>query len=240
MASRRHRNDLGALALALVMGAGCGGSSNTAPDGRAGAGGRGGAAGAAGGGAAGAAGGAAGTGVAGSAGGAAGSAGGAAAGATAGAGGTCIGYGAFPAILDCVYSPPPNNPSCADCLNALGGPETACACLTGAAQTNCQALLDCMAPGVFACAVPASIVLGVPFPGPQYCFCSDKSCSKGADGPCAAQFEAVAGSTDPAEVLNQLSESSTTLYKAVDEALLWQQTLSRGCSLLCSCVPNSR
>jgi hypothetical protein len=186
--------------------------------------------GAAGGGAAGSAGGAAGNGVAGSAGGAAGGGG---AGAAGGTGGMCTNY--FPAILDCVYdSRPDTTASCGSCLEFNSNlAETACACLTGAAQTNCRALLDCMAPGLFSCVVPET-VLGIPFPLPDDCFCSDEKCSQGADGPCAAQFEAVAGSTDPAEVMKQLNDKSTTVYQAVFEAIAWKR--AQGCSLYCSCV----
>jgi hypothetical protein len=70
--------------------------------------------------------------------------------------------------------------------------------------------------------------------GPGVCFCSDAICSSGANGPCAAQFEMVAGSTDPAAVLNQLQDPSTTVARLVKEGERFAHTAA--CGRSCQCL----
>jgi hypothetical protein len=108
---------------------------------------------------------------------------------------------------------------------ALGGGDTVCACLTGTAKTDCQALLTCMSPIFFTCAVSTS---------PTACYCSDATCSSGANGPCAAQFQAVAGTANPAEVVAQLQDPSTTVTRALAEAHRFSMTAA--CGMFCGCL----
>jgi hypothetical protein len=70
---------------------------------------------------------------------------------------------------------------------------------------------------MFDCPVPGGYR---DYPGKPYCYCSDDTCSKGADETCAPTFQAVARSTDDAEVLRQLKDSTTTLYH-VARYLYW-------------------
>ncbi len=154
-------------------------------------------------------------------GGAAGAAGGGgAAGGQAGA--SCSGN-ALPAHFDCQSRP---QSTCAQCLVALGGGDTVCNCLTGSAKVNCQALLTCTSPIFFTCAVSGAT--------PTRCYCSDSTCSKGADGPCAAQFQAVAGTSDPTAVIEQLSDPSTTVARVSQEAT--RLGLTAGCGMYCGCL----
>jgi hypothetical protein len=105
----------------------------------------------------------------------------------------------------------------------LAGGDTVCACMSGTEKTNCQGLLSCMAPTFFSCAL-----------GPGVCFCSDASCSSGANGRCASQFETVAGTTDPAQVLEQINDASSTVFRLVQEATRFAHTTA--CGMYCSCL----
>jgi hypothetical protein len=92
--------------------------------------------------------------------------------------------------------------------------DLVCSSLSGAAAVKCGALLNCIA-------------ISRPPNTPLYgcvsrldCYCSGfpSGCPLGADGPCAAEFEAVAGSTDVAEVLRQLHDPTTTVNQLLTEA----------------------
>jgi hypothetical protein len=98
--------------------------------------------------------------------------------------------------------------------------------LTGSAATDCKALLTCMSQGFFSCAVF--------WPSTNNCYCSDDTCSNGANGPCASAYHAVAGTTDPAQVLQQLHDPTTTVYRATQEANRW--SLTTACGIHCTCL----
>lgn len=125
----------------------------------------------------------------------------------------------LPAKFNCSSRP---QSTCGSCLQALAGGDTVCACLSGTDKTNCQALLSCMAPTFFSCALTGT------------CFCSDASCSSGANGRCASQFETVAGTTDPAQVLEQINDTSSTVSRLVQEATRFAHTAA--CGMFCSCL----
>jgi hypothetical protein len=147
-------------------------------------------------------------------------------GGTAAAGGACSGSG-FPANapFECL-GPPPLQGTCGECLEALAGGETVCNCLLGKAKTDCQALLTCLAPTFFGCPVNSG---GQAAPR---CYCSDATCSNGADGPCAAAFNVVAGRSDPAVVLQQLMVPST-ISRVMEEGRRFGYTLA--CGRYCFC-----
>jgi hypothetical protein len=100
----------------------------------------------------------------------------------------------------------------ASCYSAFGIRETVCSCLPEAARADCRALLNCMGPAYFQCA------LSVFPPYARDCYCSNATCSQGANGGCAAQFHKVAGTTDPAEVLRQLNDATTVVARLGKEA----------------------
>ena len=164
-------------------------------------------------------------------GGVAGSGGAGGGGAVGGQGGTgvvCSGK-ALPAAFDC-FSPPPAAPNstCGQCLQALAGGDTVCNCLTGTAKSDCQALLSCMSPGLFSCVWSAS---GLP---PSQCYCSDSTCSNGANGRCAAQFNVVAGTSNTAAVIQQLSDPTSTVARVTAEATKFRQ--AEACGQYCACL----
>jgi hypothetical protein len=112
------------------------------------------------------------------------------------------------------------------CLFCFGmqcaGNAAPCAGLAGAALTNCQGLVDCAAQNINTCG--------------QFdrCLCSDSTCSAGANGPCAAQMEAVANSHDPAEVLRQVGDTTSTLYKVENSTICFQSQRNGICGEYCS------
>jgi hypothetical protein len=82
----------------------------------------------------------------------------------------------------------------------------------------------------FTCAVaPVS-------PPAIHCYCASiaSPCSTGADGPCAAQFQAVAGTADPTAVIQQMSDPSTTVGRISAEAK--KLGLTAGCGMYCGCL----
>lgn len=96
--------------------------------------------------------------------------------------------------------------TCGQCFYASGFPGapdggTACSGLDLADTRNCEALVSCMAPGLASCEFRGN--------GPLGCYCTDATCSQGANGPCASQVQALAHSQDPAVVIPQVSNSQT-------------------------------
>jgi hypothetical protein len=78
-----------------------------------------------------------------------------------------------------------------------------CSSLSGTDRTACQALANCMLTNMSHCASGSTGTLG--------CYCSDQTCSAGANGPCAAQLQAVAKTTDTTEIKRQLADFTTTV-----------------------------
>lgn len=84
--------------------------------------------------------------------------------------------------------------------------DTACPGLGADASAKCRKLLNCVADLLFECADNNS------------CVCSDATCANGSlNGSCAAQAEAVAGSTDPTEIARQMADPTSTLARVLDE-----------------------
>jgi hypothetical protein len=134
--------------------------------------------------------------------------------------------GPFPDNFQCITNPLPS--TCDGCLGALSSGETVCAsCKDDQSRSNCYALLSCMGPGLFGCVINSS-------PPGVGCYCSDSACSAGANGPCATQTQAVAGTSDSAEILRQFRDPLTTLYRLGQEGTTLGHTAE--CGRYCSCV----
>jgi hypothetical protein len=105
--------------------------------------------------------------------------------------------------------------SFASCLDLQGPPTWPCKGLAGSAEIACETAVECGLSLKALCASAPSLTchdLSLSgYSGAPSCYCSDQTCSKGADLTCAAAFRAVAGSTDDAVVLGQLKDSTTTL-----------------------------
>jgi hypothetical protein len=144
--------------------------------------------------------------------------------------------GPLPAVFNCTS----RGENCGGCLEALGGGgDTVCAsCSTDQSMSNCLALLACLGSEDFSCLSPGSGGIFSPSPasGSIRCFCSSTSCSAGIDGPCATQAEAVAGTTDSAELLRQLQDPSTTIDRVAQEGLRFAGAGGGGCEMFCGCL----
>lgn len=83
---------------------------------------------------------------------------------------------------------------CGSCFAFWGIDGHLCDGLSVADTISCNRLIGCMSGGIGACALGS---------GGIGCFCSDLSCSKGANGPCADEMRSLShtSSNDPAEVL---------------------------------------
>ncbi len=139
------------------------------------------------------------------------------------AAGTCPGTGAsgaLPPSFNCST----NGGNCGLCLQAIEGGETVCAtCSTAQLKSNCQALLTCLGRVFFVC------VKG----GTCYCSATDPTCSAGADGTCVAPIQALAGTTDTAEILRQIQDPSTIVGSVIKEAERFGGTAA--CDQYCGC-----
>jgi len=112
---------------------------------------------------------------------------------------------------------------CGGCyFQAIGG-DSACQSVTGTARVTCQNLLSCLAEGIGRCYLQP--------PGTGACFCGAPTCSAGANGQCAFQFEAVAGTTDPAVVLQQLSDPTSLVSRVRAEGQAFANDAA--CGMFC-------
>jgi hypothetical protein len=152
---------------------------------------------------------------------------------------TCPGTttpGPLPPVFNCTS----RGQNCGGCLEALGGGgDTVCAsCSTAQSMSNCLALLACLGTHDFTCISPAGVGVGVGSSTSRAvaCFCSNASCSGGLNGLCASTAEAVAGTTDSAELLRQLQDPSTTVNRVVQEALRFDGAGGGGCEMFCGCL----
>jgi len=114
--------------------------------------------------------------------------------------------------------------TCGGCFFTAVGGDPACQSLTGTARTTCQTLLSCLSTSPTGCV--AALFGGR---GPT-CYCSDATCSAGANGACAAQFNAVAGTSDPTVVLGQLNDPTSFLNQVRNEAARFG---GFGCGMIC-------
>jgi len=90
--------------------------------------------------------------------------------------------------------------SCYQCVvSLLPGRQDICTTLPGVQETQCQTLEACMFSNLNVCDVLTRPPIG--------CFCSDSACSAGVDGRCGRELEAVAGTTDPAQILAAANSS---------------------------------
>ena len=111
--------------------------------------------------------------------------------------------------------------NCGSCFAALGGGAGVCDRLSVADSLACNQLVGCASHNMAFC---ASI-------GAVGCYCSDQTCSAGANGLCVAQFNALAHSTDPAVVRTQIADPSTPVGK-VSKALV--SFLHSSCGPICA------
>ena len=114
----------------------------------------------------------------------------------------------------------PSNPT--GCDQSCQTATEVCTTLSGTARTNCQAALTCMVPNLGQCA--AAI-------GPLGCYCSDSTCSAGANGRCSAQIQAVTQTTDLTEIKRQFSDWSTTLGRlGLEVSAFGESNCARACA----------
>ncbi len=129
------------------------------------------------------------------------------------------GHGFLPDNLQCTTDFAPGV-TCGSCFSANGGSETVCgSCSDDQSRSNCYALLSCMDLGLFSCAVTGS-------PPGFGCYSSFS---------CEAQIEAVAGTTDPAEILRQFNDPRATLYQVGQEGANLGHA-GAPCGRYCTCV----
>ena len=83
---------------------------------------------------------------------------------------------------------------CGSCFQRWGISSALCTGLNVQDTISCNRLVGCMSPGIAQCAFNS---------GGVGCYCSDLTCSQ-ATGPCKNQFEALAHTTDPAQVRAQM------------------------------------
>jgi hypothetical protein len=102
--------------------------------------------------------------------------------------------------------------------------DPACQTLSGTARTTCQALLNCMSSG------SSCVGNATPPNANTACYCSDATCSSGANGVCAAQFNAVAGTTDTTVVVGLLNDATSLLSQVRSEAAAFGRS---SCGPLC-------
>jgi hypothetical protein len=117
--------------------------------------------------------------------------------------------------------------SCGECFfEALGdaglGGEPACSSVTGTARTNCLNLLSCLTLDLAVCFFRS---------GAFGCFCDPTTCPSAPNGQCTLQFEAVAGTTDPAVVVQQLADPTSLVSRAFAEGKAFADF--PGCGELC-------
>lgn len=102
--------------------------------------------------------------------------------------------------------------------------DPGCSGLTGTALTNCQNLLNCLTRELGECFFePAGI---------NACFCGAPTCPSAPNGQCGFQFEAVAGTTNPAVVLQQLADPTSLVSQVRAEGQAFANF--PGCGPICS------
>jgi hypothetical protein len=113
---------------------------------------------------------------------------------------------------------------CASCFGVRCNPR-ACDSLTGVELSECQAVRTCVTAGQSTCLFSGSTS--------GNCYCNQPGCTGGVNGPCARQYEAVANSTDPAEVLRQINTPGTVAAQLTEEGRCFG---SSQCGVQCSIV----
>jgi hypothetical protein len=117
--------------------------------------------------------------------------------------------------------------NCGTCfVNAalLPSAEALCAGLNLADTVACNQLASCLAVGIGQC-------ISTKF-GALSCLCSSlvTPCSAGVDGPCGSAFEALAHSTDPAVIAQQIRDKTTPVGKVSNAAVLFATSCGAPCS----------
>jgi hypothetical protein len=115
--------------------------------------------------------------------------------------------------------------SCGGCFVAVGGGKGVCDGLSAADSLACNQLVGCASYNMGWC-------VGVGTDATA-CYCGDQTCASGANGQCAAQFETLAHSTDPAVVRAQIADPSTPVGK-VSKAIT--SFLHSSCGPICAGV----
>jgi hypothetical protein len=95
--------------------------------------------------------------------------------------------------------------NCGGCFGSVGGGSGLCVGLDRADTAACNLLVGCAATDMAGCANGPV--------GALSCYCSDATCSAGANGRCGPEFEALAHSSDPAVVRAQIADPSTPVGK---------------------------
>jgi hypothetical protein len=116
---------------------------------------------------------------------------------------------------------------CGNCfIQVANVPTTAklCAGLNDADTVACNQLATCLAGGIGRCAARRF--------GADGCLCSDPAsgCSTGLDGPCAAAYEALAHSTDPATLFSQIRDRTTPVGRLSNDAVLFAGACGSVCA----------
>lgn len=100
--------------------------------------------------------------------------------------------------------------NCGGCFAAVGGGARVCSGLDVPDTQACSALVTCTANNMGFCANVTGAA----------CYCTaaatqppSSACAAGPDGPCVAQFQALAHSTDPAVVMAQINDPATPVGK---------------------------
>jgi hypothetical protein len=114
------------------------------------------------------------------------------------------------------------------CDALFGAPHAwGCSDLTGAAKTNCEALLDCIRTSHCAAATHDA----------QACYCgtaSDIAClTGGANGSCKAKYETAAGTTDPGVIAGLFTDPASPVGRADNEITCDADTTAPVCTAVC-------
>jgi hypothetical protein len=102
-----------------------------------------------------------------------------------------------------------------------GSDPIVCDTLIGADRTNCLALVNCESANLASCA--GNGLIG--------CYCSNSTCSAGVNGICAAQINAVAGTSDPAAVIAEFQNPLSLLAQIRNLELSF---LHSACGIVCA------
>jgi hypothetical protein len=113
--------------------------------------------------------------------------------------------------------------TCGTCWSIYGGGATVCSGLDLPDTVACNQLVGCALNNPASCGT-----IGY---GATACYCgTDGTCSAGALGPCAAQFNALAHSNDPSVVLSLITNSSSPVERVAAAASAFGKA---PCGLIC-------
>ncbi|HTA17986.1 MAG TPA: hypothetical protein VK989_01770, partial [Polyangia bacterium] len=108
--------------------------------------------------------------------------------------------------------------------------DVVCQSLKRTARTLCQAVLNCESAGFGTC-LNFFGGTGNHQPFPTSCYCSNATCSAGANGRCVAPINAFAGTTDLAVIVDEMDDSTSMLGQIYAEATTFATS---GCGATCT------